>query len=93
MTRKIAKSARFSALVALIVLMVLGAEEVFADNTVQIELDNFGELLDGVTSQVLATPIQLDQNVEQSSIPRAELFVSQIAYLEAFEEVIQNNIL
>ena len=91
-TRKITQSTKFSAIVALLVLMVIGIDNVFADNTAQIELDNFGELLDGVAAKVLATPIQLESIQDENPTLRAELFVAQIAYLEAFEEVIQNNI-
>ena len=91
-TRKIAQSAKFSAIVALLVLMVIGIENVFADNTAQIELDNFGELLDGVAADILATQIHLDQTSDENLTLRAELLVAQISYLKAFEEVIQNNI-
>ena len=93
MTRKLAQSAKFSAVVALLVLMVVGIDNVFADNTAQIKLHDFGELLDGVAAQVLVTPIQLELTQDENPTLRAELFVAQIAYLEAFEEVIQNNIL
>jgi len=91
-TRKIEQSAKFSAIVALLVLMVIGIDDVFADNTSQIELHDFGELLDGVAAEVLASPIQLENASDENPTLRAELFVAQIAYLEAFEEVIQNKI-
>ena len=92
MTRKVAQYGKCSAIVALLVLMVVGIDNVFADNTVQIELDTFGELLDGVASEVLATPIQIETSIDQPSEPRAELLVHKISHLEAFQEVIQNNI-
>ena len=73
--------------------MVMGMDQFFTENEAQIELGTFGELLEGVAAEVLMTPIQSDPNIGQSPTLRAELFVAQIAYLEAFEEVIQNNIL
>ena len=90
MTRKIAKSAKFSAIVALLVLMLMGMDQVFADNQAAIELHEFGELLDGVATQVLATPIQL-QPQQDTTIPSAEFLVAQITYLEAFDQVIKSN--
>ena len=90
MTRKIAKPAKFSAILALFVLMFMGMDQVLAENQAEIELHEFGELLDGVATQILATPIQL-QPEQDTTIPSAEFLVAQIAYLEAFDEVIKSN--
>jgi len=89
-TRKIAKSAKFSAVLALLVLMVMGMDQAFADNQAEIELHEFGELLDGVATQILATTIHL-QPEQDTTIPSAEFLVAQIVYLEAFDEVIKSN--
>ena len=93
MTRKVAQPAKITAVVALIVLMVVGAGAFLVENTTQVELDAFGELLDGVESVVLVSPISQENTYDQTPTPRAELVIAQIAYLEAFKEVIQNNIL
>ena len=93
MTRKVAQPAKITAVIALVILMVVGMGGIFADNTAQIELDTFGELLDGVATAVLASPIQVESNLEYSAEPRAELMVHQESFLKAFNEVIQNNIL
>ena len=93
MTRKVAQPAKITAVLALVLLMVVGAGIFLAENTAQIELDTFEELLDGVASVVLVTPIQAETSFDQSSEPRAELLVHQESFLKAFNEVIQNNIL
>ena len=92
-TRKVAQPAKITAVLALVLLMVVGMGGLFADDSAQIELDTFGDLLDGVASEVLVTPIQTQINSDQISEPRAELFVHQESFLKAFNEVIQNNIL
>jgi len=89
-TRKIAQSAKFSAVLALLVLMVMGMDQAFAENQAQIDLHEFGELLDGVATQILATTVQL-QPEQDNTTPTAESLVAQITHLEAFDEVIKSN--
>ena len=93
MTRKVAQPAKITAVLALVLLMVVGAGAFLVENTAQVELDTFGELLDGVASEILTTPTHDESNVVQFSEPRAELMVHQESLLKAFNEVIQNNIL
>lgn len=93
MTRKVAQPAKITAVIALVVLMIVGAGAFLSENTAQVELDTFGELLDGVASVVLVTPIQTQTNFDQPTELRTELFVHQESFLKAFNEVIQNNIL
>lgn len=90
MTRKNTQIAKFSAVLALLVLMVMGMDQAFADNQAQIDLHEFGELLDGVAIQVLATPVQLQPEVD-TPMPSAESLVAQIIHLETFDEVIKSN--
>ena len=92
MTRKVAQPAKITAVIALVVLMIVGAGAFLSENTAQVELDTFGELLDGVASVVLVTPVQDETNFDQPTEPRAELLVHQESFLKAFNEVIQNNI-
>ena len=70
--------------------MVMGMDQAFADNQVEIELHEFGELLDGVATQVLAIPIQTQSSTDTNALS-AEFLVAQISYLEAFDEVIKSN--
>ena len=92
MTRKIAKSAKFSAIVALLVLMVLGIDEVFAENQAQTDLYEFHELLDGVSSEIVSVPGTHQFVTDTTQTIHDELIKSQKSFLEAFDEVIQNNI-
>ena len=92
MTRKIAKSVKFSAIVALLVLMVLGIDEVFADNQAQVDLYEFHELLEGVSSEIVSTQGQIQPVADTTQTIHDELIKHQKAILEAFDEVIQNNI-
>ena len=92
MTRKIAKSVKFSAIVALLVLMVLGIDEVFADNQAQVDLYEFHELLEGVSSEIVSTQGQIQPVADTAQTIHYELIKHQKSFLEAFDEVIQNNI-
>ncbi len=93
MTRKIAQPGKYAVIAALLILIAMQIDPALAENTAQVDLNNFGELLDGVAAKVLITPIQFEKISVEVPIPYAELFVQQISYLKAFEEVIQNNIL
>ena len=92
MTRKIAKSAKFSAIVALLVLMVMGIDEVFADNQAQTDLHEFDQLLDGVTAEILSVQGETQHVTDTSETIHTEFIKYQTAYLEAFEEVIHKQI-
>ena len=88
MTRKIAK---FSAIIVLLVLMAMGIDQVFADNTFT-ELHEFNELLVGVEVQIIAVDVNQDVSTDSSQHMPTNYIVSHIAYLESFE-VIQDQIL
>ena len=92
MTPKIAKSAKFSAIVALLVLMILGIDDVFADNQAQIDLYEFHELLDGVDSEIVSVQGQIQPVEDTTQTIHDEFIKSKKSFLEAFDEVIQNNI-
>ena len=66
MTRKVTQSAKIIAVVALIVLIVVGAGAFLTENTTQVELDAFGELLDGVESVVFVSPISQENTYNQT---------------------------
>ena len=91
-TRKITKSTKFSAIVALLVLMAMGVDQVFADSTFT-ELHEFNELLVGVGAEIVTVDVNQDISADSSQSMPTDYIVSQIAYLEAFEEVIQDQIL
>ena len=83
------KSVGLTAIMALIVLMAIGVNEVFGDNEADRLVHEFGELLEGVEAEILLIPDDHKPSVDTTeSIPTEEI-LSQIAYLEAFDEVIR----
>ncbi len=93
MTRQITKSVKLSAIVALLVFMAMGLDQAFADHEADRQIDEFSELLDGVAAEVLTAQIQSNAVPDTSATLPTELIVAQIAYLEAFDEVIQKQII
>ena len=92
MTRKVAKSVVLPTVVALLVILSMGLNEVFADNEQDRLLEDFGDLLDGVKSALLSTQGEMEPIIDQSATLRTDFIVAQIAQLEAFDEVIQKQI-
>lgn len=93
MTRFRKKSVALTALVALIVLMAIGANSIFGDNTTHDLVHEFGDLLEGVDAEILSIPIGNDPSVDTTETMHVEGILSQIAYVQAFDEVIRKQIL
>jgi len=91
-TRKVAKSVVLPTVVAWLVILSMGLNEVFADHEQDRLLDDFGELLDGVEAALLPTQGEIEPAIDQSATLRIDLIAAQIAQLEAFDEVIQKQI-
>ncbi len=92
MTRLTTKSVKLSAIMALLIFMAIGIDQAFADHESDRQIDEFSELLDGVAVEVLSTQNQPDTVSDTSATLPTELVAAQIAYLEAFDEVIQKQI-
>ncbi len=92
MTRKVTKSVVLPVVVALLVVLSLGLNEVFADHTQDRLLEDFGELLEGAEAALLTTQGEIVPAIDQSAMLRIDLIVAQIAQLKAFDEVIQKQI-
>ncbi len=93
MTRFNKKSVALTAIVALIVLMAIGANSVFGDNTTHDLVHEFGELLEGVEAEILSIPIGTESTADTTQTMQTDVIFSQIAYLDAFDEVIRKQIL
>jgi len=91
MTRKISKSGKLSAIVALIVLMAMAG--FLADNQAQADLGEFDKLLDGIGAEVSLTQGEIKSTPDTTETLPAEFITAQHAYLEAFDEVIRKQIL
>ncbi len=93
MTRQVTKSVICSAIVALLVVLVMGADEIFAENEQYGVIGELTELLEGAEAAILSTQGEIEPAIDQSATLRTEFIVAQVAYLEAFDEVIQKQIL
>ncbi len=92
MTRKVTKSVAFTAVMAVLVLLAMGIDEVFADHEQDRLIQDFGELLERAEASLLTTQGEIETVIDQSATLPTELIVAQTAYLKAFEEVIQKQI-
>ncbi len=92
MTQKVTKSVAFTAVMAVLVLLAMGIDEVFADHEQDRLIEDFGELLEGAEAALLTTQGEIEPAIDQSATLRIDLIVAQIAQLEAFDEVIQKQI-
>ena len=78
---------------ALIVLMAMGVNDVFGDNSADILVHEFGELLEGVEAEILKIPADIESSVDTTETMQTGIIHSQIAYIQAFDEVIRKQIL
>ncbi len=92
MTRKVRKSVMGTAVMAVLVLLAMGIDEVFADHETDRLMEDFGELLDGAEAALLTTHGEIESAIDESATIPTELIVAQTAYLDAIEEVIQKQI-
>ncbi|MDH3394692.1 MAG: hypothetical protein OEL52_00895 [Nitrosopumilus sp.] len=87
------KSVGLTAIMALIVLMAMGVDDVFGDHEADNLVHEFGELLDGVEAEILKIPSNTESPIDTTDAMQTGEIISQIAYLEAFDEVIRKQIL
>ena len=78
---------------ALVVLMAMGVSDVFGDNTANELVHEFGDLLEGVEAEILSIPNDTESFADTTETMQTEKILSQIAYIEAFDEVIRKQIL
>jgi len=93
-TRQIKKkSVGLTILLAVMVALALGLTDMIGENQAEILVHEFRELLEGVEAEILAIPDNTEPSVNTTDTMQTEKIQSQIAYLEAFDEVIQKQIL
>jgi hypothetical protein len=78
---------------ALVVLMAMGITDVFGDHEADTLVHEFGELLEGVEAEILKIPTDTEPSANTTETMQTENILSQIAYIEAFDEVIRKQIL
>jgi len=92
-TRYHNKSVGLTAIMALVVLMAMGVNDVFGDNEADTLVHEFGELLEGVEAEILAIPNDTEPTVNTTDAMQTEKILSDIAYIQSFDEVIRKQIL
>jgi len=78
---------------ALIVALALGLTDMIGDNQADTLVHEFGDLLEGLEAEILTIPDDTKPTVDTTDTMQTEKILSQIAYLEAFDEVIRTQIL
>ena len=78
---------------ALVVLMAMGVNDIYGDHEVDTLVHEFGELLEGVEAEILAIPDNTEPTVDTTNTMQTGKILSQIAYIEAFDEVIRKHVL
>ena len=87
------KSVGLTVVLALIVVMAIGLTELTSENQADTLVREFGELLEGVESEILSIPDITEPSVNTTDTMQTEQILSQIAYHKAFDEVIRKQIL
>ena len=87
------KSVGLTAIMALIVLMAMGVDDVFGDHEADNLVHEFGELLEGVEAEIMSIPNDTTPSADTTDTIQTENILSQIVYVEAFDEVIRTQIL
>ncbi len=78
---------------ALIVAMAMGFTDLNVENQADTLVHEFGELLEGVEAEILSIPNDTNPSVDTTDTMQTGNILSQIAYTEAFAEVIRKQIL
>lgn len=87
------KSVALTAIMTLVVLMAMDIDDVFGDHETNTLVHEFGELLEGVEAEILSIPNDTNPSVDTTNTMQTENILSQIAHIEAFDEVIRKQIL
>ena len=75
------------------IAMTIGFADLNEQNLADILVHDFGELLKGVEAELLKIPADLETSVNTTNTMQSGKILSQIAYLDAFDEVIRTQIL
>ena len=87
------KSIGLGVVMVLIVAMAMGFSDLIAENEADRLVHEFGELLKGVEAEILSIPNDKSPSVDTTDTMQTGNILSQLAYAEAFDEVIRKQIL
>ena len=87
------KSVGLTILTAMLIAMAFGFTDLTEQNQADVLVHEFGDLLEGVEAEILSIPNNTEPSVDTTGTMQTEKILSQIAYVEAFDEVIRSQIL
>jgi len=87
------KSVGLTILTAMLIAMALGFTDLADQNQADVLVHEFGDLLEGVEAEILSIPNDMSPSVDTTDTMQTGNILSQIAYTEAFDEVIRTQIL
>jgi len=87
------KSVGLTVVMAIIVVMAIGFTDLTGDNQADTLVHEFGELLEGVEAEILSIQDGTEPTADTTNTMQTGNILSQIAYIEAFDEVIRKQIL
>ena len=87
------KSIGLTILTAMLIAMALGFTDLSEQNQADTLVHEFGELLEGVEAEILSIPSDENTASDPTDTMQTGKISSQIAYLDAFDEVIRKQIL
>ena len=87
------KSVGLTILTAMILAIALGLGDLSGESYADSLVHEFGELLEGVEAEILAIPNDTEPSADTTNQMQTEKILSDIAYIQAFDEVIRKQIL
>ena len=73
--------------------MAMGFTDLTGENQADALVHEFGDLLEGVEAEILSIPNDTNPSVDTTNTMQTGNILSQIVYIEAFDEVIRKQIL
>ena len=73
--------------------MAMGFTDLTGENQADTLVHEFGDLLEGVEAEILSIPNDTNPSVDTTNTMQTGNILSQIVYIEAFDEVIRKQIL
>jgi hypothetical protein len=87
------KSVSRTIVMALLLVMALGFTDLMPEDEAGKLVHEFGEILEGVEAEILSIPNDTTPAINTADAVQAKEIYSELAYLQAFDEVIRKQIL
>jgi hypothetical protein len=87
------KSVGLTVVIALLLAIGFGFTDLMPEDQAGNLVHEFGEILEGVEAEILSIPNDTTQALNTADTMQAEKIHSELAYMQAFDEVIRKQIL